>query len=76
VALKGALFPAQQTASLLEQLGKTHWLCSSTADYIDRALTLADDHSEHSITEDEIHSSKVRDVDTFCKTFRSTCVNS
>lgn len=74
VALKGALFPAQRTARLLDQLGRQDWLCESTAGYITRALALANGAISESVTTEEIDRSGVRDIDAFCATLRAACV--
>ncbi len=72
VALKGPLFPAQQTAALLEQVERNDWLCRSTADYVQRAISLADGALAEPLSAEEFEMSRVRNLQTFVTHFRNT----
>lgn len=72
VALKGPLFPAQQTAALLEQVERSDWLCRSTADYVQRAISLADGALAEPLNAEDFEISRVRNIQTFVTHFRNT----
>ncbi len=72
VALKGPLFPAQQTAALLEQVERGDWLCKSTADYVQRAISLADGALAEPLSAEDFDMSRVRNIQTFVTHFRNT----
>ncbi len=72
VALKGPLFPAQQTAALLEQVERGDWLCSSTAEYVQRAISLADGALAEPLSAEDFEMSRVRNIQTFVTLFRNT----
>jgi len=72
VALKGPLFPAQQTAALLEQVERGDWLCGSTAEYVQRAISLADGALADPLSAEDFEMSRVRNIQTFVTLFRNT----
>jgi predicted O-linked N-acetylglucosamine transferase (SPINDLY family) len=72
IALKGPLFPAQQSAALLSQVGKDDWLCESTSQYVARAISLANGAPEESLSQDQIGLSRIRNLQTFVSQFRDT----
>jgi len=72
VALKGPLFPAQQTAALLEQVERSDWLCDSAADYVQRAIALADGALAEPLSAEDFEMSRVRNLQTFVMHFRNT----
>jgi predicted O-linked N-acetylglucosamine transferase (SPINDLY family) len=75
VALKGPLFPAQQSAALLSQLERGDWLCGSTAEYVARAIALADGALAEAIAQEQFDSSRLHNLQTFVTHFRNTISN-
>ena len=74
VALHGDLFPAQQSAALLEQLGKPDWVCRNLQSYRTRVLTLVDGVPVQPVSKSKFKNSGVRDLNRFCHAFRDIIV--
>jgi len=72
VALKGPLFPAQQSAALLSQVEKEDWICRSTSEYVRRAISLADGALAEPLNREQIDLSRIRNLQTFVTHFRNT----
>ncbi|GHA10828.1 hypothetical protein GCM10008090_20680 [Arenicella chitinivorans] len=70
VALRGNLFPAQQSAALLKQLDRADWLCDTQRDYLNRAISLAQGVSVDLVDRATMKKSAVRDVHGFSKRVR------
>jgi tetratricopeptide (TPR) repeat protein len=72
VALSGPLFPAQQTAALLSQVDRDDWLCTSTSDYVARAIALADGALAEPLDQEQFDLSRLNNLQTFVTQFRNT----
>lgn len=70
VALEGDLFPAQQSAALLKQLGRADWLCNNQRDYRNRILSLVSHGVKNTIEAQAIRESGVRDLAAFTSRLR------
>lgn len=72
LTLKGALFPAMQNAALIHQFDRDGWLCKSPADYVERALALANgDIKSDPIDASQLHESRTHNLGAFVNSFRS-----
>jgi len=72
VALKGPLFPAQQSAALLSQVDRDDWVCASTSEYVARAIALADGALAEPLSQEQFDISRLNNLQTFVTHFRNT----
>lgn len=73
VAMKGALFPAQQTAFLLEQVGLENTISETPMDYAKRAIDLARGiRNPAMVTPEQWDQSGLNNLELFAKHFRDT----
>ena len=70
VALRGNLFPAQQSAALLQQLDRAYWLCDTQRDYLNRAISLAQGSNAELVDRAALKKSGVRDLQGFATRLR------
>ena len=70
VALRGNLFPAQQSAALLQQLDRADWLCDTQRDYLNRAISLAQGSNAELVDRAALKKSGVRDLQGFATRLR------
>jgi predicted O-linked N-acetylglucosamine transferase (SPINDLY family) len=76
LTLKGELFPATQNAALIHQFDRDSWLCKSPADFIDRALALANGNTELApVDAPQLHESLTHNLGAFVNSFRSLLGN-
>ena len=72
IALSGSLFPAQQTAKLLEQVERDEWVCKDRINYIGKVLRLVREQRTKPITKGEFSRSNLEDLKWFVRQFRKT----
>lgn len=72
VALRGDLFPAQQTAAILKQMGREQWLAKNRADYIEQACAWAMGEPAQPLTKEQIEKSEINNLTAFVDRFSAT----
>ncbi len=72
VALRGPLFPAQQSAAILAQLDKDDWVYRSSSDYVTQAIALASGRRTEPLTQEQLELSRIHNLQTFATHFRNT----
>jgi len=76
VAMHGELFPAQQTASILKQVGLGGTISETPLDYAERVVALAQGLiNPATASEERIEESCLNNVDEFAKRFREALTN-
>lgn len=74
VTLKGELFPAKRTATLLELTNNNQWACDSEQEYIDLVLKLIESKHKNSKIKKQIKSSGIDDITKFSQHFVKTLI--
>jgi len=71
LTLSGPLFPAQQSALLVKQLGLDDYVCDTQASFIQRAVELANGKQAMAVfTEFQAYKDKLSDTNTFASRLR------